>query len=226
MRMDPYATKTALGWVLNGPLGRAPSNLQLTSNFATTDTKLSKQFEQFCNFEFNDCQFDYKPAVSSEDKRAIEIMKETVCMENGHYQIALPFRNYPPDLPNNKQQAIHRLSLLRKRLQKDTILHHNYTHFMNDLLENYHARKVTSQKIGPLGTHWYLPHHPVFNPQKPEKTRVVFDCSAMYKFESAAITGAGPDQHISGSTDKIQGGANCLSSFYQRDVSARSSAAE
>ena len=28
------------------------------------------------------------------------------------------------------------------------------------------------------GQTWYLPHHGVYHPQKPEKIRVVFDCSA------------------------------------------------
>jgi len=27
---------------------------------------------------------------------------------------------------------------------------------------------------------WYLPHHPVLNPKKPEKCRIVFDCAAKY----------------------------------------------
>lgn len=44
-----------------------------------------------------------------------------------------------------------------------------------------YARKVDSQDPGPLQTHWYLPHHPVFQPQKPDKVRVVFDCSAKYR---------------------------------------------
>lgn len=28
---------------------------------------------------------------------------------------------------------------------------------------------------------WYLPHHCVFNPNKPDKLRIVFDCAAEYK---------------------------------------------
>ena len=55
---------------------------------------------------------------------------------------------------------------------------------MDDLLVKDYARKVTSQETGPLKTHWYLPHHPVFHPQKPEKVRVVFDCSAKYRIAS------------------------------------------
>jgi len=30
------------------------------------------------------------------------------------------------------------------------------------------------------GKVWYLPHHPVLNPKKPEKCRIVFDCAAKY----------------------------------------------
>ena len=51
---------------------------------------------------------------------------------------------------------------------------------MQDLLRKDYARKIETQESGPLGTFWYLPHHPVFNPQKPGKIRVVFDCSAKH----------------------------------------------
>ena len=53
-----------------------------------------------------------------------------------------------------------------------------YKEFMNDLISKDYTRKVGSQEPGPLGTHWYLQHHPVFNPQKPGKIRIVLDCSA------------------------------------------------
>ena len=28
---------------------------------------------------------------------------------------------------------------------------------------------------------WYLPHHGIYHPKKPDKIRVVFDCSCQYK---------------------------------------------
>ncbi|XP_047502961.1 uncharacterized protein LOC125048341 [Penaeus chinensis] len=34
------------------------------------------------------------------------------------------------------------------------------------------------------GRVWYIPHHGVYHPKKPDKIRVVFDCSAVYKSES------------------------------------------
>lgn len=43
-----------------------------------------------------------------------------------------------------------------------------------------HTRKVTTEEQVQREK-WYLPHHPVFHPQKPGKVRVVFNCSAKYR---------------------------------------------
>ena len=51
---QPYATRTELGWVINGPI-RKPGSARCTANLIKTDTELSVQFERFCNMEFNDC---------------------------------------------------------------------------------------------------------------------------------------------------------------------------
>ena len=40
---------------------------------------------------------------------------------------------------------------------------------------------MPKERLQNSGKSWYLPHHPVFHPQKPEKVRVVFDCSAKYR---------------------------------------------
>lgn len=46
-----------------------------------------------------------------------------------------------------------------------------------------HAHKLTAAEIreSPSGRTWYLPHHNVVNPNKPEKCRVVFDASASFR---------------------------------------------
>ena len=52
---------------------------------------------------------------------------------------------------------------------------------MNDLLEQGYAVPVPEQDIHRSDDKvWYLPHHPVINPNK-EKIRIVFDCAAEYR---------------------------------------------
>ena len=179
----PYAVRTLLGWTLNGPLGRLNSSNH-TANRIQSHANLNLQFERFCEMEFNDSQFSTEKGMSQEDKRALTIMEESAELRDGHYEIALPWKVFPPELPNNKIVAEHRLGLLKKRLIKDPGLHQKYTSFMEDLFERGHAQKVPDdQRDGSPA--WYLPHHPVTHPQKPDKVRVVFDCAS--KFQNISL---------------------------------------
>ena len=66
---------------------------------------------------------------------------------------------------------------------------------MDEYIKLDHARKIPEDCISTQGKQvWYLPHHPVFHPQKPGKTRVVFDCAA--KFQNTSLNDQllqGPD---------------------------------
>jgi len=42
---------------------------------------------------------------------------------------------------------------------------------MGTLLKKGYAGRV--EHTGPEGKTWYLPHQPVFNPHKPERTKIV-----------------------------------------------------
>ena len=181
-RNGPYATRTIFGWVVNGPLRRAQDSVQYTANFIRADAELSEQFRSYCNMEFNDSAYGGKPSLSQNDKRALEIMQETAMLENGHYTIALPWKDDPPCLENNRSVADHLLRLLKKRLLKDRDLLTKYKACIEDLIQKGYAEKAPPTEI--KGKTWYLPHHAVFHPAKPEKIRVVFDCSAKYRGNS------------------------------------------
>ncbi|KAK3728195.1 hypothetical protein QZH41_004910 [Actinostola sp. cb2023] len=107
-------------------------------------------------------------------------MEETIQLKASHYEMALPWKNSPPCLENNRTMAEHRLNLLKRRLQKDESTFQRYKAFIDDLISKGHARKIPSSEehSSPV---WYLPHHPVYHPQKPNKVRVVFDCSAKWR---------------------------------------------
>ncbi|KAK3747784.1 hypothetical protein QZH41_013322, partial [Actinostola sp. cb2023] len=167
-------------WTINGPLGRKGVSTR-TSNRIEADVLLNEQFKQYCNMEFNDINYHDETTMSQEDIKALNSMKDSAKIVEGHYEIALPWRSFPPDLPNNKIAAERRLELLKKRLTKDEVLHANYTKFMEDLVNKGYAQKLPNENVyGDVTSGWYLPHHPVTNPRKPEKTRVVFDCAANY----------------------------------------------
>ena len=185
---EPYAIRTPLGWTLMGPMDKnVGGECHLNVNFVglaeplrENDDCLVHQLERFWEVENYGTVPQSKLSMSVEDKKALAIMEQSVKLEHGHYQIALPWRNYPPVLPYNRYMAERRLQALKSRFLQDGELFENYKTTMDQYLTKGHATRVPSNEIHvkdkPL---WYLPHHPVLN--KPGKTRVVFDCAAKHK---------------------------------------------
>ena len=178
----PYATKTQFGWAINGPLGSNHKESKCTANLISTDHELNEQFKNFCNRELSECIADSELGSSQDDQRAISIMKKSVKLKDNHYEISLPWRDDQPCLPNSRPMALHRLGILKKRLQRNSELHGRYSSVIDDMLSKGYAQKVPEEERNRQdGLVWYLPHHPVHHPLKPDKTRVVFDCSARYR---------------------------------------------
>ncbi|XP_022797621.1 uncharacterized protein LOC111335892 [Stylophora pistillata] len=174
----PYASRTMLGWVVNGPLGRAQASTPANANFIRGDAELTEQFRSYCNMEFNDSVYSNNSSMSSNNKRALEIMSKTAFLREGPNEIALPWKEETPYLENNKIVTEHRLRSLKKRLLLNPDLLVKYKECIEDLLKKGYAISTpatpTSRKT------WYLPHHGVVHPAKPGKVRMVFDCSAKY----------------------------------------------
>ena len=90
----------------------------------------------------------------------------------------LPFKERP-NLPDNRQLAIVRLNHLKRKLSRDERCKEQYIKFVEDVIEKGDAEEVHDG--GKEGEKWYVPHHGVYHAKKPDKLRVVFDCSAKYK---------------------------------------------
>ena len=67
-------------------------------------------------------------------------VNRTVTLKNGHYQIALPFKNENPQMPSNRTQAEQWMTWLTKRLRKDPQFHKDYTQFIEGPLKKNYAR--------------------------------------------------------------------------------------
>ena len=121
--------------------------------------------------------------ISKEEKRAWEILNTTTRHDGVRYESGLLWKVDDPNLPNNFFAAQRRFLNLESKLIKDKGLAAIYKSVIDTYVSLKHARKLTKAEIdaGPNGRTWYCPHHPVFNPNKPGKCRVVFDLSAEYK---------------------------------------------
>ena len=175
---EPYTISTDLGWSVVGC--SAPS-------LDGTDTSLChkvsvKEIPPFTPMnvisalesDFKDIKGDDK-IVSQEDQIFLNKLKEGIRQnEQGHYEMPLPFRQRP-HLPDNRKLAEIRLNHLRKKFNRDEKYKRDYTKYMKEIIERGDVEEV--QEYGIPGEWWYIPHHGIYHPKKPNKLRVVFDCS-------------------------------------------------
>ena len=180
-RKQPYAVRTPLGWTLIGPLGEALSSEAQVNFISGGQELLSTQFKRLYGTEFSESLSCTKQAFSVEDHRALAILESSARKVDGHYQLSLPWCFQTPCLQNNRSVAVRRLQALEKRFRYDPALFGMYRDTIKEYIASGHARKVPSPGDSAPGKLWYLPHHPVFHPQKPNKVRVVFDCAARFR---------------------------------------------
>ena len=99
-------------------------------------------------------------------------------------------------LPNNYFSSLVQLKSLEKRLAKDEDLRERYTSTIKeDLKKGYVIEVPDAHKVeNRSDKEWYLPHHPVLNPNKPGKVRRVLNGAV--KFHGASLNKyllTGPD---------------------------------
>ena len=186
----PYAMRLRHGWTLSGPLYvenvSSPGNVtchRITVREAESVKEVisPQAIQQMFELDFNDHKSSPDEyGYSQEDKKFISRIRENVHLRDGHYVIPLPFRDPQVTMPNNRVQALKRATWQRKML-RDESYRDDYVNFVNEMIAKGYARRVPDDRLeaGP-GKVWYLPHHGIYHPRKPQKIRVVFDCSARH----------------------------------------------
>jgi len=147
--------------------------------------------------------------MSLDDIRFMKIVEEGIYKENGHYVMPLPFKGTRPRLPNNKIMASRRLDNLKRRFLNDPKYFTEYKGFIEDILLHGDAEIIQKEGHSTEGEIWYIPHHGIYHPKKPDKIRVVFDCSAKYK-------GVSLNDHLLQGPDLINSLVGVLCRFRQR----------
>ncbi|XP_032387795.1 uncharacterized protein LOC116699370 [Etheostoma spectabile] len=182
----PYAVRTRVGWVINGPLRGGDSNGVKTGCSVVTTNRISVEhledmlIKQY-NHDFNERTSEEQLEMSREEIKFMQTVSRTTELIAGHYFIDLPFRAKDPVLPNNRCVAEQRLQGLKRKFGRNVKYKDEYTSFLSDMLAQDYAEIIpTDQLEQDDGKVWYIPHHGVHHPTKG-KLRVVFDCGATYK---------------------------------------------
>ncbi|XP_054752108.2 uncharacterized protein LOC129257739 [Lytechinus pictus] len=183
-KKEPFAILSPLGWTLMGPTRQGHNHSdEFNVNFTQVESvDLHQQLSRFWQLDHQVGKgTEERLGLSVEDKRAKAIMEGSIQLVDNHYELGLPWRHDRPYLPDNLPSAQARLKYLKKRFFKDDALFEKYKSTVQGYIEKGYAEEVNHEEVPNEEESWYLPHHPVVHPRKPEKVRVVYDCAAKYK---------------------------------------------
>ena len=195
---QPWAVRLPLGWVLSGPV---PELLRenCTSHcyhVSVEDANLSNQVKRWLDMESYATTTVQVDPRSSDDKRALQILESSTTHNGNRYQMGLLWKKDSPMLPNNFKVAYSQLLSLERRLDKQPELKSRYAATIQTDLDKGYVREVPKAELQTTrnANQWYLPHHPVINPNKPDKVRRV--CNAASKYMGTSLNDellTGPD---------------------------------
>ena len=194
---SPVGVRTGIGWTVTG---RLPGHIQECESVckvhvATPDEELNETVKTWWRTENFGCRYDNDTQRSVEDERVMKFLDENTRKVDGRYEVPLIWRDDKVELPDNFAAAAQRLNFLEKKLNRNPELAERYRKTIDmDMEKGYIKRLTKEETTAPVMRKWYLPHHPVLNPKKPEKVRRV--CDAAAKFQGSSLNSqllSGPD---------------------------------
>ena len=181
---QPVARLTPLGWTCIGAIEDEQHD-SITTNFVRTyfvvgQTDLNKVNATLRKFwEIDSSGTENPPVLTSEDEAILQKAQQSIRFVNGHYKIAIPWKQDKVILPDNYSMALSWLQSLEKCLAKNPEVAKTYQEVIDKHLEKGYIREVDNLEK-PITT-WYLPHFAVVKTDRPStKMRIVYDASARY----------------------------------------------
>ncbi|XP_049290939.1 uncharacterized protein LOC125767946 [Anopheles funestus] len=168
----PELQETHFGWVVAGDVEELKNDQQ---SCTATSASLPETMKRF--WEVEEIEDTDQP---TEHEACERVFRETHHRdEDGRYVVALPFREFPPQLKVNRELALRRFLSFERRMKKDSSLKQQYAKFIDDYEALGHCREIREDLDEPDKACFYMPHHAVLRPSSSStKLRVVFDGSA------------------------------------------------
>ena len=147
----------------------------------TEDVKVAENIQTWWDIE----TYASKINVVSQSKKELQAQKmleSTTKFTGERYEVGMLWSEPEPNLPNNYSSALGQLYSLERRFQKDPNLKNLYQQSIDTDVEKRFVKILDESEVkGTFGKEWYLPHHPVLNPNKPGKVRRVCNAASNYK---------------------------------------------
>ena len=125
--------------------------------------------------------FKQVDARSAADKRALSVLKNDTFHDGERYIVPMLWNDKEGTLPNNYFSSLAQLNSLEKWLDKDPSLREKYAETIREDIQKGYVINVTAHDPkSRADREWYLPHHPLLNPNKPGKVRRVLDGASKY----------------------------------------------
>ena len=179
---EPWAVKTKLGWTLCGPLPQQRA-VQMTASCVTAaeDDVLAEQIKTWWDIESYAFRCDVS-GRSKDDEKTLQTLEQTTKFDGERYEVGLLWKRRDPFLPNNYSSALSQMKSLEYRLEKKPELKKLYQDSIQVDVEKGFVRNLKQEDLEATKSErqWYVPHHPVENPNKPGKMRRV--CNTASKF--------------------------------------------
>ena len=156
-----------------------PNRRQIKEKYGQTQLPESTSCTELGKSVFQVTEEDDLITHSIEDRIFIQIMERGLRKDETNSWVApLPLKPGRPRLPNNRTQAVSRLTALIRQFKKRPQLKEDFMIFMEQMIANGHAE--IAPPLNRDAERWYLPMFGIYHPKKPGKIRVVFDSSAQY----------------------------------------------
>ena len=155
---------------------------QNVCHFASTeDVKVAENIQSWWNIEPYASKINVVNQ-SKKEQQAQKFLESTTKFTSERYEVVMLWNEPEPNLPNNFSSALCQLHSLEQRFQRDPKLKELYQQSIDTDVEKGFVKILGKSEVeGTFGKEWYLPHHPVLNPNKPGKVRRVCNAAAKYK---------------------------------------------
>ena len=173
----PYAVRTPLGWTVVGSISSGNSNIFSHRIMCSENTSIApvlsckeinpREVLNVLERDFTD--LEEVAGLSKEDKRFNDITSTRRQLEDGRYEVPMPFKESLPELECNIELAEKRLEYLRRKMERDTVFKDEYTKFMAHVVDLDFCEVVPEDKIAERPA-WYIPHHGVYHRVKRKIT--------------------------------------------------------